>query len=636
MEYRMRCKVCGKVWCYTDEDIQRNNSNRSMATLSALGSIASALGGTTAQQHMSYDMTQRTLNKIVDFDQCPNCHSRDVEALSEERFKELQRREQLSGAQVSVNSNASIESLLTRAELMLEDGDWPSANAYCDHVLDAEPNNSKAYMLKLMAELSAHNTTELAEQKKPLEGNTNYERALRFASPELKKKLEGYNATIKYNIEQQRLAAEYDAAHAAYEKATTETDLRALADRFGAIAGFRDADTLCWECSRRADEMRRESERRTAEAAAKAKRNKKLAMIIVPVLAVVIVAGMMIARSAGKSSDYNRAMELMEAGDYSTAEAYFEGLSGYKDSDAMLIEAQKGDAYSRALNALENGDSDTAYELFARAGDFEDAADYLADFSYIKVEEITASGDNHYYEYDSAGRVTHIWPDSFDSDEPLYVYEYDSEGRVTKETYHEYPSDRVTTYTYDTDGNLVKKVALSENSSYTSDSRSEFIYDYSYDSSGYLVFEKLTQNSYSTERENEGELISSTVYDYTYTNDSSGRMIRKDTMGYSKLFTPYYDLYTYNSVGLLENDTRYNSLESEFPSWKEEYSYNAQGDLTIERVTTYNEDGSVKNTSELEMEYEYDEQGNLLKAGDLDESFTEYIYGHVYTPDKAE
>ena len=35
-------------------------------------------------------------------------------------------------------------------------------------------------------------------------------------------------------------------------------------------------------------------------------------------------------------------------------------------------------------------------------------------------------------------------------------------------------------------------------------------------------------------------------------------------------------------------------------------------------------------------EYEYDEQGNILKEGDLDESFNEYIYGYIYTPDKAE
>ncbi len=636
VEYRMRCKVCGKVWCFTDEDIKENNSNRGMAALSAIGSIASAIGGTTAQQHLNYDMMERTKNKIVDFDQCPNCHSRDVEALSEEKFKELQRREQMSGVQVSVNSNASTESLLTRAELMLEDGDWPSANAYCDHVLDAEPDNARAYMLKLMAELGAHNTRELAEQKKPLEGNTSYERALRFASPELKKELEDYNSAIKERIEQARLAAAYDDALSIYDKVTTETELRALADRFGAIAGFRDADTLRWECSRRADDMRREAERRAAEAAAKAKRNKKLAMIIVPLLAVVIVAGVLISRSAGKSSNYDRAVELMEAGDYSMAEAYFEGLSGYKDSDAMLIEAQKGDAYSRALNSLENGDGDTAYEMFARAGDFEDAADYLADFSRLVVEEIPRYSDNLYYEYDSAGRVTYIRPDRYVSDEPLYVYEYDSEGRVTKETYHEYPSDRVTTYSYDANGNLVKKVALSESSSYMSDSRSEFIYDYSYDSNGYMVSERLTSNTYSTEREDEGELISSTVYDYTYTNDSSGRMIRKDTMGYSKLFTPYYDLYTYNSDGLLESQTRYNGLESEFPSWKEEYSYNAEGNLTTERVTTYHEDGSVKNTSETETEYEYDEQGNILKEGDLDESFNEYIYGYIYTPDKAE
>ena len=59
MEYRLRCNVCGKVWCFSDEDLKKNQGNAALSGLAALGGIAAALGGTTAQQHLNYDMSQR-------------------------------------------------------------------------------------------------------------------------------------------------------------------------------------------------------------------------------------------------------------------------------------------------------------------------------------------------------------------------------------------------------------------------------------------------------------------------------------------------------------------------------------------------------------------------------------------------
>ena len=57
MEYRLRCNVCGKVWCFSDEDLKKNQGNAALSGLAALGGIAAALGGTTAQQHLNYDMS---------------------------------------------------------------------------------------------------------------------------------------------------------------------------------------------------------------------------------------------------------------------------------------------------------------------------------------------------------------------------------------------------------------------------------------------------------------------------------------------------------------------------------------------------------------------------------------------------
>lgn len=45
MEYRRKCTVCGNVYCYTDSDIKNSNLNSINSTVSAIGAVASIMGG---------------------------------------------------------------------------------------------------------------------------------------------------------------------------------------------------------------------------------------------------------------------------------------------------------------------------------------------------------------------------------------------------------------------------------------------------------------------------------------------------------------------------------------------------------------------------------------------------------------
>ena len=47
----------------------------------------------------------------------------------------------------TVAASATVESLLKRIEMFLEDGDWDSADEYCEKVLDITPENAQAYVL---------------------------------------------------------------------------------------------------------------------------------------------------------------------------------------------------------------------------------------------------------------------------------------------------------------------------------------------------------------------------------------------------------------------------------------------------------------------------------------------------------
>ena len=49
--------------------------------------------------------------------------------------------------------NTNVAPFLKRAFIFLEDGDWDSANEYCEKVLDIDPENASAYLGKLLSEL---------------------------------------------------------------------------------------------------------------------------------------------------------------------------------------------------------------------------------------------------------------------------------------------------------------------------------------------------------------------------------------------------------------------------------------------------------------------------------------------------
>lgn len=88
-EVRMKCNVCGHIYCYTLSDLERNRQNARQAAASSVAGIAGALSGHYAASGINTQSANSHLNQIVDYEQCPNCRSRDVVAISDEEFVNL-------------------------------------------------------------------------------------------------------------------------------------------------------------------------------------------------------------------------------------------------------------------------------------------------------------------------------------------------------------------------------------------------------------------------------------------------------------------------------------------------------------------------------------------------------------------
>lgn len=71
------------------------------------------------------------------------------------------------------------------------------------------------------------------------------------------------------------------------------------------------------------------------------------------------------------SSDYKKAIELMESGKYAAASELFDSLGDYEESKLLRNECD----YQLAKAAYDKGDYETAQELFAALGDYDDSAE---------------------------------------------------------------------------------------------------------------------------------------------------------------------------------------------------------------------------------------------------------------------
>lgn len=95
----------------------------------------------------------------------------------------------------------SVDALLKRAMMSLEDAEWDKASELLEQVLNQDPENAVAYVGKLMAEVKVNKEENLGKRAIRLSDSINYQKAVRFADDTLKSKLQQYNneATTKYD-----------------------------------------------------------------------------------------------------------------------------------------------------------------------------------------------------------------------------------------------------------------------------------------------------------------------------------------------------------------------------------------------------------------------------------------------------
>ena len=156
----------------------------------------------------------------------------------------------------NINSGASVATYLKRAFMFLEDEEWASANDYAERILDVQPENVPAYLVKLLVDTKSPNKEALRNSNIAFDQNSNYKKIQRFGVKELVAELTQYAEEVKARKEHERLVHIYNTAVGLYQKAQNEEGFYKAAEVFGNIIGFEDAEQCRNQCLFMATEER--------------------------------------------------------------------------------------------------------------------------------------------------------------------------------------------------------------------------------------------------------------------------------------------------------------------------------------------------------------------------------------------
>ena len=115
--------------------------------------------------------------------------------------------------------------------------------------------------------------------------------------------------------------------------------------------------------------------------------NKKLVVCLTVILITLVLISLLVIFLIIPGSKYNKAMKLLEKGEYDLAYSKFEELDGFYNSEEMLLECR----YLQALKYRELGYFEFANKIFKNLGDYKDSRTLIHEHSYYIVSTVTAT-----------------------------------------------------------------------------------------------------------------------------------------------------------------------------------------------------------------------------------------------------
>ena len=142
-----------------------------------------------------------------------------------------------------------------------------------------------------------------------------------------------------------------------------------------------------------------------------AKRRKKIAIVLIPLVVIGLAVAMLISRVVIPNKNYNQAIVLLNDGQYEAAIDAFQALGDYKDATEKAesarvarIEEINAAKYSEAERLFENGDYSAAKKIYQELDTYKDSPQKIEEIEniikYANAERAISAGN-----FDSAYRI---------------------------------------------------------------------------------------------------------------------------------------------------------------------------------------------------------------------------------------
>ena len=255
----------------------------------------------------------------------------------------------------------SVAPLMKRIQIFLETEDYAQAIKYCDKVLDKEPENAEVYLLQFLAENRLKSEEEIYLLQDDLEylDRPTFKQLMKFADAPLKARIQAQIKKQKDEIKKQKAETLYQILLTRESRAIDHlspkeqiTTLQSYAEEFAPLSGYKDSDERKRQYEQQAETIRQQQydaynqavERCVAlakrlstpeEWKAEAERFKALSDVVPE-------AAEMVKQCEENIlvSQYNAAMRLKKAKNYSEAIKLFKNLKGYGDSEKQIAQCE--------------------------------------------------------------------------------------------------------------------------------------------------------------------------------------------------------------------------------------------------------------------------------------------------------
>ena len=155
-------------------------------------------------------------------------------------------------------TTVTVQSLLKRMFIYLEDGDWTNASKYSERILDIDPENASAYLGKLMIELQVRTEDQLKYCTQPFDSQNYYQKAYRYGDASMKRNLDNAITYIKNRNRIARQESVYTFAIERLRRARSaplgeknspiSLNCSNAYDQFKQIQDYKDSQALMEEC----------------------------------------------------------------------------------------------------------------------------------------------------------------------------------------------------------------------------------------------------------------------------------------------------------------------------------------------------------------------------------------------------